>query len=263
MKIATWNVNSIRVRLEAVLNWMNHAQPDVLCLQEIKVIDELFPVDSFVALGYQVVVSGQKTYNGVAIVSKYDMTEVLTGFPDYEAEGQKRFIAATIGKVRVVNVYVPNGSAPDSPKFSYKLEFISQLGKYLESLHFPEEFLVLAGDFNIAPEPRDVYDADEMEGEIGFHPKERAALEELRSWGFEDVFRNQRPESGLYSWWDYRAGAFRRDIGLRIDHIWASPPLAALSIESGMDKEQRALVKPSDHIPVWATFDLGSLRSPA
>jgi exodeoxyribonuclease-3 len=233
MKIATWNVNSIRVRLEAVLDWMAQSQPDVLCLQEIKVTDELFPVDSFAALGYQVVVSGQKTYNGVAIMSKVEMTEVKTEFPDYDAEGQKRFIAATIGGVRVVNVYVPNGSAPDSPKFAYKLEFIRQLRNYFERLHVPKELLVLTGDFNIAPEPRDVYDADEMEGEIGFHPEER----------------------GLYSWWDYRAGAFRRDMGLRIDHIWASPPLAALSIESGMDKEQRSLHKPSDHIPVWATFD--------
>ena len=130
MKIATWNVNSIRVRLEAVLDWMDQAQPDVLCLQEIKVTDELFPAASFETLGYRLAVSGQKTYNGVAIVSKHDMTEVLTGFPDYEAEGQKRLVAATIGGVRVVNVYVPNGSAPDSPKFAYKLEIISQLRNY-------------------------------------------------------------------------------------------------------------------------------------
>jgi exodeoxyribonuclease-3 len=255
MKIATWNVNSIRVRLEAVLDWMAQSQPDVLCMQEIKVTDELFPVDSFAALGYQVAVSGQKTYNGVAIISKGEMTEVKTEFTDYDAAGQKRFIAATIGGVRVVNVYVPNGSAPDSPKFSYKLEFISQLRKYFKRLHVPKELLVLTGDFNIAPEPRDVYDADEMEGEIGFHPEERKALAELMGWGFDDVFRRHHEERGLYSWWDYRAGAFRRDMGLRIDHIWASPPLAALSTESGMDKEQRSLVKPSDHIPVWAKFD--------
>jgi exodeoxyribonuclease-3 len=255
MKIATWNVNSIRVRLEAVLNWMNQAQPDVLCLQEIKVTNEIFPVDSFEAHGYQVAVSGQKTYNGVAIISKYEMTEVETEFPDYEAEGQKRFIAATIGGVRVVNVYIPNGSAPDSPKFVYKLEFIRQLRGYLKHHHQPREFLVLTGDFNVAPESRDVYDAEEMEGEIGFHPEERAALAELMSWGFEDVFRRHHEERGLYSWWDYRAGAFRRDMGLRIDHIWATMPLAALSVECSMDKEQRALVKPSDHIPVWAKFD--------
>jgi exodeoxyribonuclease-3 len=146
------------------------------------------------------------------------------------------------------------------PRIRYKLEFISQLRNYFERLHAPKELLVLTGDFNIAPEPRDVYDADEMEGEIGFHPEERKALAELMSWGFDDVFRRHHEERGLYSWWDYRAGAFRRDMGLRIDHIWASPPLAALSIESGMDKEQRSLHKPSDHIPVWARFSLGSLR---
>jgi exodeoxyribonuclease-3 len=255
MKIATWNVNSIRVRLEAVLNWMRQAQPDVLCLQEIKVTDELFPVDSFVAPGYQVVVSGQKTYNGVAIISNCEMTEVQTEFPDYDAEGQKRFIAATIGGVKVVNVYIPNGSAPDSPKFAYKLEFIRQLHSYLKKHHQAKDLLVLTGDFNVAPEPRDVYDVDEMEGEIGFHPEERAALADLMGWGFEDIFRRHHEESGLYSWWDYRAGAFRRDMGLRIDHIWATMPLADLSLESGMDKEQRSLHKPSDHIPVWAMFD--------
>jgi exodeoxyribonuclease-3 len=129
----------------------------------------------------------------------------------------------------------------------------------MERLHLLEEHLVLVGDFNIAPEARDVYDAAEMEGEIGFHPEERSALAELKKWGFEDVFRRHHEEGGLYSWWDYRAGAFRRDLGLRIDHIWASPPLASLSLECGMDKEQRSLPKPSDHIPVWATFDLSSL----
>ena len=255
MKIVTWNVNSIRVRLQAVMNWIDQEQPDVLCLQEIKVTDELFPAEPFEALGYQVAVSGQKTYNGVAILSRYDATEVLAGFPDYDAEGQKRLIAATVGQVRVVNVYVPNGSAPDSPKFTYKLEFINQLSKYMERLHLVEEHLVLVGDFNIAPEARDVYDAEEMEGEIGFHLEERSALAELKKWGFEDVFRRHHEEGGLYSWWDYRAGAFRRDMGLRIDHIWASRRLASLSLECGMDKIQRSLPKPSDHIPVWATFD--------
>jgi len=255
MKIATWNVNSIRVRLQTVLDWMANAQPHVLCLQEIKVTDDLFPVASFEDLGYHVAVSGQKTYNGVAIVSKHELTEVLVGFPNYDAEDQKRLIAATIGSLRLVNVYIPNGAAPDSPKFAYKLEFISQLHRYLDQLHRPEEHLILTGDFNIAPEPRDVYDPEAMEGEIGFHPAERAALEELKRWGFEDVFRRHHQECGLYSWWDYRAGAFRRDMGLRIDHIWASLPLAALSVDGGMDKKQRSLPKPSDHIPVWATFD--------
>ena len=179
MKIVTWNVNSIRVRLQAVLDWMGQTQPDVLCLQEIKVTNELFPVDAFEALGYQVAVSGQKTYNGVAIISKYEMIEVETEFPDYDAEGQKRFIAATTGGVRVVNLYVPNGSAPDSPKFVYKLEFIRQLHSYLKHHHEPKELLALTGDFNVAPEPRDVYDTEEMEGEIVcvFNAEVREAVE--------------------------------------------------------------------------------------
>ena len=255
MKIATWNVNSIRVRLQQVLDWLALEQPEILCLQEIKITNELFPVDPFEALGYQVMVSGQKTYNGVAILSRYDSTEVLEGFPDYDAQGQKRLIAATVGKIRVVNVYVPNGSAPDSPKFTYKLEFINQLRNYLQKLHLNEEHLVLVGDFNIAPEARDVYDPEAMEGEIGFHPEERSALAELKDWGFEDVFRRHHEEGGLYSWWDYRAAAFRRDMGLRIDHIWATPALSALSVDSGMDKTQRSLPQPPDHIPVWVVFD--------
>lgn len=256
MKIATWNVNSIRVRLQAVLEWMDQVQPDILCLQELKVTDELFPADSFQAVGYQVAVNGQKTYNGVAIVSKHNISEVLKEFPDYNAEGQKRLVAATIGDVRVVNVYIPHGSVPGSAKFAYKLEFIKQLHNYLKKYHKPKELLILTGDFNVAPEARDVYDPEEMEGEIGFHPEERSALAALKSWGFEDVFRQHHEEGGFYSWWDYRAGAFHRNMGLRIDHIWASLPLAALSTESGMDKKQRSFPKPSDHIPVWATFDL-------
>jgi exodeoxyribonuclease-3 len=255
MKIATWNVNSIRVRLQAVLEWMDQAQPDILCLQETKVTNELFPADSFQVRGYHVAVSGQKTYNGVAILSKYEIGEVLKEFPHYDAGGQKRLIAATMGDLRVINVYVPHGAAPGSAKFMYKLEFIRQVHQYVQHYHSTEELLILAGDFNVAPEVRDVYDAEEMEGEIGFHPEERSALEALRGWGFEDVFRLHHEGEGLYSWWDYRAGAFHRNMGLRIDHIWASPPMAALSIESDMDKKQRSLAKPSDHIPVWAKFD--------
>ena len=256
MKIATWNVNSIRARLNTVLSWLEQARPDALCMQETKVIDEVFPTGAFEAIGYRVAVSGQKTYNGVAIVARHELTKVLAGFPDYDAAGQKRLIAANVGPIRLVNVYVPHGATPDSPKFYYKLEFMDQLYNYLERLHEPDELLILAGDFNVAPEPRDVYDAEAMEGQIGFHPEERAALATVKSWGFEDVFRKHRSGDGLYSWWDYRAGAFHRNMGLRIDHIWGSPPLATLSTDSGMDKEQRALPKPSDHIPVWATFEL-------
>jgi exodeoxyribonuclease-3 len=256
MKVATWNVNSIRVRLQIVLDWIEQAQPDVLCLQETKAMDEQFPAAAFDTVGYHVAVSGQKTYNGVAIVSKEPLVDVSVGFPEYDAGGQKRIIAATVGRVRLVNIYMPQGFAPDSDKFAYKLEFIDELYRYLETLHSPDDFLILTGDFNVAPEPRDVYDPEEMAGKVSFHPKELEKLEKLKSWGLVDVFRQHHEDDGLYSWWDYRAGAFRRDMGLRIDHIWASPPLAAHSKESGMDREQRTLTKPSDHIPVWARFDI-------
>jgi exodeoxyribonuclease-3 len=254
MKIATWNVNSIRVRLETVRDWMAQVRPDVLCLQEIKVTDAGFPASAFEELGYRAAVSGEKTYNGVAIVARKEITSVLIGFPDYDAAGQRRLIAATVGGIRVVNTYIPNGYQPDSPKFAYKLEFITELCRYFESLHTPAEPIVLVGDFNIAPEARDVYDPEAMEGQIGYHPVERAALARLKAWGFDDVFRRHHHEAGLFSWWDYRAGAFRRNMGLRIDHVWATACHAELSTECGMDREMRALPQPSDHVPVWATF---------
>ena len=254
VRIATWNVNSIRVRLETVLEWMARARPDVLCLQEIKTADADFPASAFSQVGYRAAVSGEKTYNGVAILSRHDLGSILAGFPDYAAAGQRRLIAATVGGLRIVNAYIPNGFQPDSPKFAYKLEFIGELRRYLEHLHTPAEPLVLVGDFNIAPEARDVYDAQAMEGQIGFHPAERAALSELKDWGLEDVFRRHHDAAGLFSWWDYRAAAFRRNMGLRIDHIWATSPAANLSTECAMDREMRALPRPSDHIPVWATF---------
>jgi len=254
MKIATWNVNSIRVRLETVRDWMARLRPDVLCLQEIKATDDQFPASAFEELGYQVAVSGEKTYNGVAIVARSELSSVLIGFPDYDAAGQRRIIAATVGRIRVVNAYIPNGYQPDSLKFAYKLEFIRELRRYLENLHTPTEPIILVGDFNIAPEARDVYDPDAMDGQIGYHPAERTALAELKAWGFEDVFRRHHDEAGLFSWWDYRAGAFRRNMGLRIDHVWATTRVAELSSECSMDREMRALPQPSDHIPVWATF---------
>jgi exodeoxyribonuclease-3 len=256
MKIATWNVNSIRVRLQQVLDWMARVQPDVLCMQEIKVSNEQFPTVAFADLGYHLAVSGEKAYNGVAIISKQMLSQVRNGFQDYDAGGHKRLIAATVGNVRLVNAYIPNGSQPDSAKFAYKLEFVRQLRTYLDRLHSPEEHLILTGDFNIAPEARDVYDAEAMEGQIGFHPAERAALAEVKSWGLVDMFRRHHEEAGHYTWWDYRAGAFRRNMGLRIDHIWATGNLAALGTQCAMDREMRALANTSDHIPVWATFEI-------
>lgn len=258
LTIVTWNVNSLRARMEHLIRWLAEHSPDVVCLQETKVPDELFPLQPLEEAGYQVAFAGQKTYNGVAILSRAPIEQVRIGFEGDNSEEQKRLIAASIGGVWVVNAYVPQGSAVDSPKFAYKLEFLKKLRGYLEAHHDPAENAVLLGDLNVAPHPADVFDAEEMEGEVGFHPSERAGLAEIRDWGFEDLFRRFQPNPGHYSWWDYRQGAFRRNRGLRIDHVWATAPLAERSEGCWIDREERSREKASDHAPVVATF-AGSL----
>jgi exodeoxyribonuclease-3 len=254
MRIATWNVNSLRVRLEIVIDWLSHDGPDVICLQETKATDDVFPVAPLAAAGYEAVFTGQKTYNGVAILSRLPLTDVVWALPDAPGEGEKRFIAATVGGLRVINVYVPNGQAVGSPRFSYKLAWLERLRAYLATTYTTDEALLLCGDFNVAPEPRDVYDAEKVDGEILFHPEERAAFARLLAWGLHDTLRLHHQEGGLYSWWDYRAAAFRRDLGFRIDHILATPPAAARCTAVTLERQLRGLPKPSDHIPVVATL---------
>lgn len=254
LTLVTWNVNSIRVRVEHLQRWLYDHQPDVMCLQETKVTDDQFPEAEFTSLGYRTVFTGQKTYNGVAILSRLPIEDVCAGFDCNDAEEQKRLIAATIGGVRVINAYIPNGSSPESDKFEYKLDFISKLHAYFKSRHRPDELLALVGDFNVATEPRDVYDPDALEGHVCFHPKERSAIGTLLEWGLTDQFRTMEEESGFYSWWDYRQGAFRRNMGLRIDHIWVTQPLAQRAAACWIDREERALDKASDHAPVVATY---------
>ncbi len=253
-KLATWNVNSIRTRQQAVLSWLEKNRPDVLCVQETKVTDDLFPRDPFREAGYECIVTGQKTYNGVAILTRHPFSDPSIDFPGNPDPAQKRYIAATIGGIRVLNVYVPNGSEVDSPSFFYKLAFIAAVQRYLSRHHDPGTPLALAGDFNVAPEPRDVYDPAALEGEILFHPKEREALRTLNAWGLTDLFRLHHDEAGQYTWWDYRMNAFRRKMGLRIDHVWATPPLAGRCVGCSLDREPRTREKPSDHIPVIAEF---------
>jgi exodeoxyribonuclease-3 len=255
MRIATWNVNSIRVRLHSVLAWLSKHQPDVLCVQETKVEDEKFPAREFSDVGYGSALCGQKTYNGVAVLSRHAISEVRAGFPDPSVDEQKRLMAATTGGIRIFNAYIPNGQTIDSPKFVYKLGFIARLRTYLDQCHRPDEPLVVLGDFNVAPEPRDVHAPEEWEGEVLFHPKARTALSELKEWGLIDLFRRHHEEEGHYTWWDYRVGAFRRNIGLRIDHIWATRVLADRCSSCEIDKRPRGEEKPSDHAPVIATFD--------
>jgi exodeoxyribonuclease-3 len=254
MRLATWNVNSLRARLEIVLEWLKKDGPEVVCLQETKATDDVFPVEALTDVGYQAVFTGQKTYNGVAILSRLPLAEVMTTLPQAPGEDEKRFIAAAVQGVRVINVYVPNGQAVGSTKFDYKLAWLECLHTFLATTYTSEDALILCGDFNIAPEARDVYDAAKLEGEVLFHPKERAAFARLLDWGFHDALRLHHEEGELYSWWDYRAAAFRRNLGLRIDHILVTPALATRCTEVTLERELRRLPKPSDHIPVVVTL---------
>ncbi|MCG3162600.1 MAG: Exodeoxyribonuclease III [Acidobacteria bacterium] len=254
MKIATWNVNSITVRLPQALDWIEANRPDALCLQETKCVDEKFPFDAFREIGYSAEVFGQRTYNGVAILSLSPATGAQRGMPDDDADAQKRLIAATVNGVKIVNVYIPNGGEVGSDKYQFKLEWLSRLRKFLDQSCDARRPLVLCGDFNVAPEDRDVHDPDLWAGKILCSEPERAALQNVREWGLIDVFRKHHEESGLFSWWDYRAGAFPRNHGLRIDHLWATAPLAEKCADAWIDKTPRALPKPSDHVPVMAEF---------
>lgn len=255
MKIATWNVNSLNVRLPHVVEWLESAKPDVLVLQEIKQVTEAFNADAFRELGYDAVASGQKTYNGVAFISRAASTDHITDFPGFE-DPQRRILAATIDNVRVVNLYIPNGNSVGSEKYDYKLSWLAALRDFLERELAVHENLVVLGDFNIAPDDRDVYDAEKWGDDILCSPAERAALRALLDLGLSDVFRAFEQPPKTFSWWDYRAAGFRRNAGLRIDLILASAALAARCRESYVDREPRTWERPSDHAPVVAEFDL-------
>ncbi|MBO0858603.1 MAG: exodeoxyribonuclease III [Chloracidobacterium sp.] len=256
MKIATWNVNSIAVRTPQALDWIEANRPDALCLQETKCVDAKFPFEAFRGIGYTAEVFGQPTYNGVAILSPQPMTDTRRGLHDDGPEAQKRLIATTIKGVRIVNVYIPNGSEVGSEKYQFKLEWLSRLRRFLDENCDPRQPVVLCGDFNVAPEDRDVHDPVLWAGKVLCSQPERDALQVVRDWGLIDVFRQHHADGGSYSWWDYRAGAFPRNHGLRIDHLWATTPLAAICADVWIDKASRALPKASDHAPVVAEFIL-------
>jgi exodeoxyribonuclease-3 len=250
MLVATWNVNSIRSRLDRVLAWTGRVQPDVLCLQEIKTTDDLFPAAAFADLGYEAAVFGQRTYNGVAILSRKPIRDVVRNLPGDEPDAQRRLLAATIGGIRFVNVYVPNGQSPESEKFVYKMEWLGRLRAFLDETASPDDPLVLLGDFNIAPEERDVHDLKLWRGKIHFHPKEHAALAEVVEWGLHDLFRKHHEEGGFYSWWDYRMLAFPRNNGLRIDLVLGTAPILERCTGAEIDRDERKGDQPSDHVPV-------------
>jgi exodeoxyribonuclease III len=249
MKLATWNVNSLKVRLPHLLDWLTANQPDALCLQETKTEDANFPMEEIRKAGYQAVYSGQKTYNGVAILSKAAAQDVACGIPDFPDE-QKRVIAATIDGVRAVCVYVPNGQSVDSDKYRYKLEWLRALNAWLAGELQKNPKLALLGDYNIAPEDRDVYDPQAWQGNVLVSEPERAAFRALEQLGLRDAFRLFEQPEKSYSWWDYRMMAFRRNMGLRIDHILLGPALQCASCT--IDKAPRKLERPSDHTPVIA-----------
>lgn len=254
MKLATWNVNSIAARLPLVLRWVESAKPDILCLQEIKCVSERFPSADFEALGYTCEVFGQPTYNGVAVLSRSPIDEAHRGLSEDDAARNARLLAVRTGGIWAVDVYVPNGQAVGAEKYAYKLDWLAELRGFLDGRLSPDDRVVLCGDFNVAPEARDVHDPKAWEGQVLFSEPERAALEEIREWGFTDAFRLLEGGAGLYSWWDYRAAAFRRNAGLRIDHVWASAPLAKATTGAWIDKETRAWERPSDHAPVVVEF---------
>jgi exodeoxyribonuclease III len=259
MKILTWNVNSVGSRLERLVKVLQRHSPDIVCLQELKCTEENFPFDAVKAAGYSAAVYGQKTYNGVAILSKIPLTKVEKGFGDVGAEDlSARLISGTLmlpaGEIRIVCVYCPNGQEVGSEKFLYKLDWYTKLRLYLEKRHKSSERLIVLGDFNVAPEPRDVHDPKAWEGKILFSQPERDALANLCNFGLVDTFRLIHSEGGFYSWWDYRALAFPFNKGVRIDFILATNPVATRCISSSIDREERKGERPSDHAPVLADF---------
>jgi exodeoxyribonuclease-3 len=255
MKIATWNVNSLNVRLPHVLEWLATAEPDVLVLQEIKQVTEAFAAEKFAEAGYKGIASGQKTYNGVAVISRNEAADIITDFPGFE-DPQRRILAASIDSVRVINLYIPNGNSVGSEKYNYKMSWLTALRNFLKDEMSHHDKLVVLGDFNIAPDDRDVHNPEQWGEDILCSPPERAALQALIDLGLSDVFRQFDQAEKSFSWWDYRAAGFRRNAGLRIDLILASKALSDNCTASYIDREPRIWERPSDHTPVIAEFTL-------
>lgn len=255
-KVATFNANSIRARIEQILDWLQRERPDVLCVQETKVQDPDFPLEPIRDAGYHVVFRGQKAHAGVAIISRDEPEGVAFGLDDGGEADEPRLVRAVICGVPVVNTYVPQGREVDSPHFQYKLEWLGRLRGLFERHYHPDQALIWTGDLNVAPEPIDVHDPKRLKDHVDFHPEARAALERARAWGFVDVFRRHHPgEPGQYTYWDYRVrNSLERGLGWRIDHIWATAPLAEKSVRAWVDLEARRAERPSDHTFLVAEF---------
>lgn len=254
IKLASWNVNSLNVRLEQVLEWIQAQDIDILALQETKLVDEKFPLHRFTEKGYHAVFAGQKTYNGVAIISRFPVTDVQTVIPELQDEA-KRILAVTVAGMRLINLYVPNGFMVNSDKYYYKLDWLKKVLLFVEQqlVLYPE--LVVLGDFNIAPEDKDVHAPEEWEGCVHVSPAEREAFALLLKLGLYDSFRLFSAADQTFSWWDYRAAGFRRNRGLRIDHILVNDSLKQACVSAHIDKAPRTLMRPSDHAPVCITLN--------
>jgi exodeoxyribonuclease-3 len=255
MRIATYNVNSVKQRVEPMHRWLKERAPDIVCLQEIKFVDEAFPRGAFEDLGYNVAVHGQKTYNGVAILSKFPLDEVAPQLPGDQADAHARYLEAVVstgsGALRVASIYLPNGNPPGGEKYDYKLAWMDRLRRHATGLLENEEPLVLAGDYNVIPSPADAYDAKAWEGDALFLPATREKFRALEYLGFVDAVRATSDQAGLYTFWDYQGGAFQKNAGIRIDHLLLSPQAADRLVGAGIDKHMRGGESPSDHVPVW------------
>ncbi len=261
MKIATWNINGVKARLDNLRQWLSDSSPDIACLQEIKSVDEGFPRLEIEALGYHVETHGQKGFNGVAILSKVKPDEVLRGLPGDESDEQSRYIEAVFsvpsGGIRVASIYLPNGNPSDDPvKYPYKLAWMERLRRHAEALLRLEEPLILAGDYNVIPEPHDCFDPRAWETDALFLPQTRAAFRRLEQLGLTDAVRATTDETKLYTFWDYQAGAWQKNNGIRIDHLLLSPEAADRLTSTSIEKHVRAWEKPSDHVPVVGHFSV-------
>jgi len=255
MIITTWNVNSISVRLPHLIEWLKQHKPNVVCLQETKTVDEKFPEQELAEAGYSCEFFGERSYNGVAILSDRPMINVHKGFVGDGPTEAKRLIEAEIDSTYIINVYIPNGSHVGSPKYEVKLSWLQKLRDHINSRHDLSKRIILCGDFNIAPDDEDCYNPEQIKGTIMVSEPERSRIEEVRNLGFTDVFRLLNKEAGQFTWWDYRMGAFRRNMGYRIDHIWGSQCMADASKSVWIDKATRKLERPSDHAPLVAEFN--------
>ena len=260
MRIATWNVNSIKQRLDNIVAWLKERAPDVVCLQETKCVDDAFPREPFEALGYNVAVHGQKTFNGVAVLSRLRFDEATARLPGDEADDHARFLEVVVScesrAVRVASIYLPNGNPPDTGKYPYKLGWMDRLLHYADSRLRLEEPLVLAGDYNVIPAPADVHNPAAWAGDALFLPQTRAKFGALLNLGLTEAVRATTDAAGLYTFWDYQAGAWQKNNGIRIDHMLLSPQASDRLVTAGIDRHVRTWEKPSDHVPVWVDLDL-------